>query len=41
YGMNFKYMPELDERWAYPAVFVVSILVVIICILFFRKRKML
>ena len=19
WGMNFKYMPELDEHWAYPA----------------------
>ncbi|MEE3848744.1 magnesium and cobalt transport protein CorA [Gordonia sp. LSe1-13] len=22
YGMNFEYMPELDERWGYPAVII-------------------
>ncbi|SOD21127.1 magnesium/cobalt transporter CorA [Nitrosomonas ureae] len=27
YGMNFEYMPELKWRWAYPAVWVIFILV--------------
>ena len=25
YGMNFRYMPELDNRWSYPIVIIVSI----------------
>lgn len=39
YGMNFQYMPELAWRWAYPAVFVVSVLVVVLNVVFFKKRK--
>ena len=39
YGMNFKYMPELDQIWAYPLVFVVSVLIVVVCIVFFKKNK--
>ena len=41
YGMNFKYMPELDEPWAYPLVVLVCIIVVILFILFFKKKKLL
>ena len=39
YGMNFIYMPELGFRWAYPAVFLVSVMIVILSILFFKKKK--
>lgn len=39
YGMNFKYMPELDYKWAYPTVFIISILIVIGSILLFKKKK--
>ena len=39
YGMNFKYMPELDKVWAYPLVFVVSVMIVAVCIVFFKKNK--
>ena len=39
YGMNFKYMPELGMRFAYPAVIAVSILIVIFCLYFFKKKK--
>ena len=39
YGMNFRYMPELEWRLGYPVVIVVSILVVVFCLLFFRKKK--
>ena len=39
YGMNFKYMPELDQVWAYPLVFVVSVMIVVVCIVFFKKNK--
>lgn len=39
YGMNFKYMPELEVRWAYPAVVVVSLVIVLGSLLLFKKKK--
>ncbi|MBO4560095.1 MAG: magnesium transporter CorA [Lachnospiraceae bacterium] len=39
YGMNFKYMPELDSVWGYPAVILVSILIVVFCLIFFKRKK--
>lgn len=39
YGMNFRYMPELDWRWGYPVIIVVSLLIAIGCLLFFKKKK--
>lgn len=39
YGMNFRYMPELEWRIGYPIVIVVSILIVIFCLVFFKKKK--
>ena len=39
YGMNFRYMPELNWKFAYPAVFVVCVIIVIVCIIWFRKKK--
>ena len=39
YGMNFKYMPELEKRAAYPIVIVVSIAIVILSLIFFKKKK--
>ena len=39
YGMNFRYMPELENRWSYPIVIVVSIVIVVGSLLFFKKKK--
>ncbi len=39
YGMNFRYMPELSWRLGYPVVIVVSILIVVFCLVFFKKKK--
>ena len=39
YGMNFRNMPELDS--GYPSVIVLSLVVVGICILIFKKKKIL
>ncbi len=39
YGMNFRYMPELEWVMGYPAVIIVSILIVICSLLFFKKKK--
>lgn len=41
YGMNFVHMPELASPLAYPIVIAVSLLIVIGCILFFKKKKLL
>ena len=40
YGMNFKYMPELDLKYGYFGVIGVSILIILICIYFFKKNKL-
>jgi magnesium transporter len=39
YGMNFKYMPELGYKASYPIVIAVSVLIVIISLIFFKKKK--
>jgi magnesium transporter len=39
YGMNFDYMPELKCHWGYPLVWLFMITVVIIMLVYFRKRK--
>ena len=39
YGMNFRYMPELDSPWGYPIVIGVSLLIAIISLVFFKKKK--
>lgn len=39
YGMNFKHMPELDLVWAYPALLGLMALVVLVMIIFFKKKK--
>lgn len=41
YGMNFKYMPELDYPIAYPIVGVVCILIIVASLLYFKKKKLL
>jgi len=39
YGMNFRYMPELETRWGYPVVIIVSLLIIIGGLWFFKKKK--
>lgn len=38
YGMNFKFFPELELTWAYPALWVVFALIVVFMLIFFKKR---
>jgi magnesium transporter len=38
YGMNFDFMPELRERWGYPAVLVGMGIVTLVIYLWFRGR---
>jgi magnesium transporter len=39
YGMNFKYMPELEYRYAYPLVWLFALGITAGMILFFKKKK--
>ena len=39
YGMNFRYMPELEWRFGYPIVIAVSAAVVVFCLILFKKKK--
>lgn len=39
YGMNFRYMPELDWTWGYPFVLLIMGLVGLMMIFYFRRRK--
>ncbi|RQW78710.1 MAG: magnesium/cobalt transporter CorA [Methanothrix sp.] len=39
YGMNFRFMPELESQWGYPAVLILMLLVVVIMMAYFRKKE--
>ena len=39
YGMNFRYMPELEWRWSYPVVIIISVVIALGSLLFFKKKK--
>jgi magnesium transporter len=38
YGMNFEHMPELGQKWGYPAVLLLMAAVVVGVLMFFRRR---
>lgn len=39
YGMNFKYMPELEWRWGYFSIMAIMAIIAIIMIIYFRRKK--
>lgn len=39
YGMNFKYMPELESPVAYPIIIGVCVLIIVISLIVFKKKK--
>ena len=39
YGMNFKYMPELEWHWGYFFVWGVMITIAIFTVIYFRKKS--
>lgn len=39
YGMNFRYMPELEYKLSYPLVFVSCIIISLLVLWFFRRKK--
>ncbi len=38
YGMNFRHFPELDMGWAYPAFWVICLILAGMMLLFFRRK---
>ncbi|KGP64294.1 magnesium transporter [Legionella norrlandica] len=40
YGMNFKFMPELDWRYGYPLILGTMVLLAIIMLYFFKRKKL-
>ena len=41
YGMNFKSMPELEWHWGYPAVWGVMVVVGLLMVIWFKRKKIL
>ena len=39
YGMNFKYMPEMNKIWGYPFAILLMILSSTLTLLFFKRKK--
>lgn len=39
YGMNFQYMPELKWVWSYPVVLLGMLIIGIIMVFYFRRKK--
>ena len=39
YGMNFKYMPELEWYWGYPLILFVMVAISILMLVYFRRKK--
>lgn len=39
YGMNFDYMPELRWKWAYPTLWTVFIVISIVSLVYFKRKK--
>ena len=39
YGMNFKYMPELDWFWGYPMVYMIMLAMSAVMLVYFRRKK--
>jgi magnesium transporter len=39
YGMNFRFMPELEWRWGYPTVVALMAVVSLVMLYYFKRRK--
>jgi len=39
YGMNFKYMPELEWRWGYIALWGLMVVIAVFMLILFRRKK--
>jgi len=39
YGMNFRFMPELEMSVGYPIVLLIMLCIGVVMILYFRKKR--
>jgi magnesium transporter len=39
YGMNFKFMPELEWHWGYPTALIVMLVIVGFMVMYFRRKR--
>jgi magnesium transporter len=39
YGMNFKFMPELEWRWGYPLLWLIMVGIGMFMVIYFKKRR--
>jgi magnesium transporter len=39
YGMNFKFMPELEWKWSYPILWVLLIIIFSGMLIYFKRKK--
>jgi magnesium transporter len=39
YGMNFKFMPELEWKWSYPILWVLLVIIFFGMIYYFKRKK--
>ena len=39
YGMNFRYMPELEWHWGYPLIMFIMAILAIFMLFYFRKKR--
>jgi magnesium transporter len=39
YGMNFKYMPELNYNYGYYTIIGLMVLIVIVMLIYFKRKK--
>lgn len=39
YGMNFKFMPELEHPWGYPGVLLLMLIITVAVYFWFRKKR--
>ncbi len=39
YGMNFKFMPELEWKWSYPVLWILLIVIFLGMLLYFKRKK--
>ena len=39
YGMNFKYMPELELHWGYFGVLGIMFVITLLMLIYFKKKK--
>ncbi len=39
YGMNFEHMPELGHPWAYPLALLLMVLIALLMLLYFKRKK--